>query len=226
MSAPTWTVDDMAALVAADIEDGAVVNLGIGLPVRIADHQDPAKEIIFHSENGIVGMGPAPAEGEGDPDLINASKQQVTLLPGAALMHHTDSFVLMRGGHIDLTVLGAFEVSAAGDLANWSLGDATEPPAIGGAMDLVAGARRVFVMTTHVTRDGSPKLRTACTLPLTGAGVVDRVYTDLAIIDVSPDGFVASALVEGVTREEVQARTDAPLAFAADVRVIPRGFAT
>ncbi|QYN36041.1 3-oxoacid CoA-transferase subunit B [Pseudonocardia sp. DSM 110487] len=207
------TAQEMAARVARDIPDGSYVNLGIGLPTLVADVAPPDREIIYHSENGILGMGPAPEPGTGDPELINAGKQPVTLLPGGAYFHHTDAFVMMRGGHIDITVLGAFQVAANGDLANWATDDATLPPAVGGAMDLAVGARRVFVLTTHTTKDGRPKLLPACTYPLTAAAVVDRVYTDLAVIDVTPDGFVVREMVHGLTRNELQAKTAAPLRF-------------
>jgi 3-oxoadipate CoA-transferase beta subunit len=201
----------MAARVAQDIPDGSYVNLGIGLPTLVADVVPPDREIIYHSENGILGMGPSPEADTGDPELINAGKQLVTLLPGGAYFHHTDAFVMMRGGHIDITVLGAFQVAANGDLANWATDDATLPPAVGGAMDLAVGARQVLVMTTHTTRDGRPKLLPACTFPLTAAAVVNRVYTDLAVLDVTPDGFVVREMVPGLTRDELQAQTAAPL---------------
>jgi 3-oxoacid CoA-transferase B subunit len=207
------TARQMAARVAQDIPDGSYVNLGIGLPTLVADVVPPGREIIYHSENGILGMGPAPEPGTGDPELINAGKQLVTLVPGGAYFHHTDAFVMMRGGHIDITVLGAFQVAANGDLANWATDDATLPPAVGGAMDLAVGARQVFVLTTHTTKDGRPKLLPACTYPLTAAAVVDRVYTDLAVIDVTPDGFVVREMVPGLGRDELQARTGAPLRF-------------
>jgi 3-oxoadipate CoA-transferase, beta subunit len=208
------TKQQMAARVAQDIPDGSYVNLGIGLPTLVADVVPPDREIIYHSENGILGMGPAPEPGTGDPELINAGKQRVTLLPGGAYFHHTDAFVMMRGGHIDITVLGAFQVAANGDLANWATDEATMPPAVGGAMDLAVGARRVLVMTTHTTKDGRPKLLPACTFPLTAAAVVDRVYTDLAVIDVTAEGFVVREMVPGVTRDELRAKTGAPLHFA------------
>ena len=207
---------EIARRVALDIPDGSYVNLGIGLPTLVADVVPAGREIVYHSENGILGMGPAPEPGTGDPELINAGKQPVTLLPGGAYMHHTDAFVMMRGGHIDITVLGAFQVAENGDLANWATDEATMPPAVGGAMDLAVGARRVFVMTTHTTKDGRPKLLPACTYPLTAAAVVDRVYTDLAVIDVTPDGFVVRETVDGVTRHELQAKTAAPLRFGVE----------
>jgi 3-oxoadipate CoA-transferase, beta subunit len=207
------TARQMAARVAQDIPDGSYVNLGIGLPTLVADVVPPGREIVYHSENGILGMGPAPEPGTGDPELINAGKQLVTLVPGGAYFHHTDAFVMMRGGHIDITVLGAFQVAANGDLANWTTDDATLPPAVGGAMDLAVGARQVFVLTTHTTKDGRPKLLPTCTYPLTAAAVVDRVYTDLAVLDVTPDGFVVREMVPGLGRDELQARTGAPLHF-------------
>ena len=213
----------IARRIAADIPDGSYVNLGIGLPTLVADAADPAKEIVYHSENGILGMGPAPAPGEGDPELINAGKQPVTLLPGGAYFHHTDAFLMMRGGHIDVTVLGAFQVSERGDLANWRTDDVLHPPAVGGAMDLAVGARRVLVMTTHTTNDGRPKLLPRCTYPLTAAGVVDRVYTDLAVLDVTPEGFLVREVVPGLTPEELQGRTAAQLAFAPDLAVLEPG---
>ena len=209
---------EMACRVAADIPDGSYVNLGIGLPTLVGDVAGADKEIIYHSENGILGFGPAPAPGTGDPELINAGKQPVTLLPGGVYFHHTDSFMMMRGGHIDVTVLGAFQVSQIGDLANWATDQAAMPPAVGGAMDLAVGAKRVLVMTTHTTRDGRPKLLTACTYPLTAAAVVDRVYTDLAVLDVVADGFLVRELAPGVSHEELQELTAADLRFAEDLR--------
>jgi len=215
------TPQQIAARVAEDIPDGSYVNLGIGLPTLVADVVPADREIVYHSENGILGMGPAPAPGTGDPQLINAGKQQVTLLPGGAYFHHTDAFVMMRGGHIDITVLGAFQVAANGDLANWATDEASMPPAVGGAMDLAVGARRVLVMTTHTTKDGRPKLLPACTYPLTAANVVDRIYTDLAVLDVTPDGFLVRELVASVSPRELQERTAAPLRFAPDLREVP-----
>ncbi|HYH29853.1 MAG TPA: 3-oxoacid CoA-transferase subunit B [Pseudonocardia sp.] len=214
------SAQQMAARVAQDIPDGSYVNLGIGLPTLVADVVPPDREIVYHSENGILGMGPSPEPGTGDPELINAGKQRVSLLPGGAYFHHTDAFVMMRGGHIDITVLGAFQVAANGDLANWATDEASMPPAVGGAMDLAVGARRVLVMTTHTTKDGRPKLLPACTYPLTAAAVVHRVYTDLAVLDVAPDGFVVRELVDGLTHDELQERTAAPLRFAPDLVVL------
>ena len=204
--------------VAQDIPDGAYVNLGIGMPEMVSDHLPEDREIIFHSENGILGMGPAPAPGEEDYDLINAGKKPVTMLPGGAYFHHTDSFAMIRGGHIDICVLGAFQVSATGDLANWSTGAPGAVPAVGGAMDLAVGAKRVFVMSDHTTRDGAPKLVERCTYPLTGVGVVSAVYTDLAVIDVSSEGLVVRELIGDMEFDELQGLTGAPLRLANDWR--------
>ena len=226
MTAERLSSWQMAARAAQDIPDGAYVNLGIGLPTLVGEVVDRAKEIVYHSENGILGMGPPPRPGEEDPELINAGKQLVTLVPGGAFVHHTDSFVMMRGGHLDVSVLGAFQVSAQGDLANWATDDSAMPPAVGGAMDLAVGAKRVLVVTTHTTRDGRPKILERCTYPLTAARVVDRVYTDLAVLDVTPDGLVVRELVAGLTPAELQDRTGAPLRFADDLSVLaPRGAA-
>ncbi|MGY1914898.1 3-oxoacid CoA-transferase subunit B [Blastococcus sp. SYSU DS0973] len=211
---------DMAARVARDIPDGSYVNLGIGMPTLVGDIVSAGKEVIFHSENGILGMGPAPAPGEEDWELINAGKSPVTLLPGGSFFHHTDSFMMMRGGHIDVTVLGAFQVSEQGDLANWATDDAHLPPAVGGAMDLAVGAKRVLVLMMHNTPDGRPKLLPECTYPLTAAQVVHRVYTELAVIDVGPGGFVVREMVAGLSRDELQERTAARLEFADDVLVL------
>ena len=197
----------MAALVAADIAEGSVVNLGIGLPTRVANHLPADREIILHSENGVAGMGPAPAPGQEDFDLINAGKQPVTLLPGGSFFHHADSFALMRGGHLDVCVLGAFQVSAGGDLANWHTGAPGAIPAVGGAMDLATGAKRTFVMMEHSTKDGHSKLVPSCTYPLTGMACVSRVYTDLAVIDITADGPVVSLMAPGLSFDELQRRT-------------------
>jgi 3-oxoadipate CoA-transferase beta subunit len=204
----------MAARVAADIPDGAVVNLGIGLPTRVGNHLPEGREIVLHSENGILGMGPAPPEGEEDEDLINAGKQPVTILPGGAYFHHADSFGMMRGGHLDFCVLGAFQVSMTGDLANWHTGAPDAIPAVGGAMDLAIGAKKTYVMMEHRTRDGEPKIVERCTYPLTGIGCVSRIYTDLAVIDVTPQGLVALEWVDGLDFDELCGMTGAPLARA------------
>ena len=204
--------------VAQDIADGAYVNLGIGMPEMVSDYLPEDREIIIHSENGILGMGPAPAPGEEDYDLINAGKKPVTMLPGGAYFHHTDSFAMIRGGHIDICVLGAFQVSATGDLANWSTGAPGAVPAVGGAMDLAVGAKRVLVMSDHTTRDGAPKLVERCTYPLTGVGVVSAVYTDLAVIDVTGEGLVVRELIGDMEFDELQGLTGAPLRLADDWR--------
>ncbi|KAA0178671.1 CoA transferase subunit B [Cupriavidus gilardii] len=205
------TRDQMAARVARDIPDGAVVNLGIGLPTLVGNHLPADREILLHSENGLLGMGPAPAPGEEDGDLINAGKQPVTIKPGASYFHHADSFAMMRGGHLDYCVLGAFQVSATGDLANWHTGAPGAIPAVGGAMDLAIGAKQVFVMMEHLTKQGESKIVPECTYPLTGIGCVTRIYTDLATIDVTPDGLVARDLVEGLSFDELQRLTGVPL---------------
>jgi len=203
--------DAIAARVAQDIPEGAYVNLGIGLPTLVANHLPPGKEIFLHSENGILGMGPAPAQGEEDWDLINAGKQPVTLLTGGAYFHHADSFAMMRGGHLDICVLGAFQVSEKGDLANWHTGAPDAIPAVGGAMDLAVGAKKVFVMMEHLTKGGESKFVRECSYPLTGVGVVARVYTDLATIDITPQGFKAVDMVEGLSLEELTRLTGLPL---------------
>ena len=201
--------DEMARRAAVDIADGSYVNLGIGIPERVAAYVPAGREVIYHTENGLLGMGPAPMEGLGDPELINAGKRQVTALPGASYFHHADSFAMIRGGHIDLCVLGALQVSATGDLANWSTGAPDAIPAVGGAMDLVAGVRSIRVITQHTTRDGDPKLVETCTFPLTGPGVVDRIYTNLAVIDVTPRGFQLVELTPSIDFEYMQDRTGA-----------------
>src|SRR4051812_16448914 len=208
---PHWTREQMAARVARDIGDGAVVNLGIGLPTLVANHLPAGREVVLHSENGVIGMGPAPAPGEEDYDLINAGKQPVTLLPGGAFFHHADSFAMMRGGHLDICVLGAFQVSHHGDLANWHTGAAGAIPAVGGAMDLAIGAKKTFVMMEHLTKAGESKLVAACTYPLTGLSCVSRVYTDLAVIDVGPAGATVVDIVPGLGFEALQAVTGVPL---------------
>ena len=206
-----WNRDQMAARVAQDIPDGAVVNLGIGLPTLVANHLPADLEIVLHSENGVIGMGPAPAAGEEDYDLINAGKQPVTLLPGGCFFHHADSFAMMRGGHLDVCVLGAFQVSATGDLANWHTGAPDAIPAVGGAMDLAIGAKKTYVMMEHSTKAGQSKLVEACTYPLTGIGCVSRIYTDLAVIDLGPQGASVIEIVDGVSLAQLQEVTAVPL---------------
>ena len=205
------TRDQMAARVARDIPEGAYVNLGIGLPTMVANHLPKDREVFLHSENGLLGMGPAPAKGEEDYDLINAGKQPVTLLPGGAYFHHADSFAMMRGGHLDICVLGAFQVSATGDLANWHTGAPDAIPAVGGAMDLAIGAKKTFVMMEHTTKSGESKIVPACTYPLTGIGCVSRIYTDLAVLDVTPEGVKLVEAFNGLTLADLQAVTGVPL---------------
>jgi 3-oxoadipate CoA-transferase beta subunit len=206
-----WSRDEMAARVARDIPEGAYVNLGIGLPTLVANHLPKDREIILHTENGLLGMGPAPRAGEEDPDLMNAGKQPVTELPGASFFHHADSFAMMRGGHLDFCVLGAFQVSATGDLANWHTGAPDSIPAVGGAMDLAIGAKNVYVMMEHTTKSGESKIVPKCSYPLTGVACVSRVITDLAVIDVTPKGLKVVDMVEGLAFEELQKVTGVPL---------------
>ncbi len=206
-----FTRDAIAARVAQDIPDGAYVNLGIGLPTRVANYLPADREVFLHSENGLLGMGPAPAPGEEDEDLINAGKQPVTLLTGGAYFHHADAFAMMRGGHLDICVLGAFQVSAGGDLANWHTGAPDAIPAVGGAMDLALGARKVFVMMDHQTKSGDSKIVAQCSYPLTAVACVDRIYTDLAVLAVTPDGLRVCEMADGLDFAELQARTGAPL---------------
>nr|WP_087574388.1 3-oxoacid CoA-transferase subunit B [Sphingomonas sp. CDS-1] len=207
--------DQMAQRVARDIPEGAYVNLGIGLPTKVANYLPREREIFLQSENGLLGMGPAPAAGEEDWELINAGKQAVTLLTGGAFFHHADSFAMMRGGHIDICVLGAFQVSVNGDLANWHTGEPDAIPAVGGAMDLAIGAKQTFVMMELLTKQGEPKLVERCTYPLTGLACVSRVYTDLAVFDVGPQGARATELVDGLTLEELRRLTGLSLDLAA-----------
>ncbi len=207
-----FTRDEMAARVARDIPEGAYVNLGIGLPTMVANHLPKDREIILHSENGLLGMGPAPAPGHEDPDLINAGKQPVTLLPGGAYFHHADSFAMMRGGHLDFCVLGAFQVSTGGDLANWHTGAPDAIPAVGGAMDLALGAKRVVVMMEHLTRSGESKIVAQCSYPVTALACVSRIYTDLAVIDVTAGGLAIAEMVDGMTADELRRLSGVPLA--------------
>lgn len=201
----------MAARVAQDIPDGWYVNLGIGIPTLVADHVPAEREVVIHSENGILGVGPAPAPDAVDPWLINAGKMPVTLRPGGSYFHHADSFAIIRGGHIDLCVLGAFQVAANGDFANWATSSNDMAPAVGGAMDLAAGAKRIWAVMEHTTKEGAARLVERCTYPLTALGVVSRVYTNLAVLDVAEQGFVVREMVAGLTLTELQANTDAAL---------------
>ncbi len=209
--------EQMAARVARDIPEGAYVNLGIGLPTTVANFLPADKEIFLQSENGLLGMGPAPAPGLEDPDLINAGKQPVTLLTGGCYFHHADSFAMMRGGHLDICVLGAFQVSAHGDLANWSTGAPDAIPAVGGAMDLAIGAKQVFVMMDLFTKKGESKLVAECSYPLTGLRCVSRVYTDVAVFDLGADGATVLEMVEGMDIEQLRELTGLPLALAEGV---------
>ncbi|MBP6621183.1 MAG: 3-oxoacid CoA-transferase subunit B [Alcaligenes sp.] len=207
--------DELAQRVAQDIHDGAYVNLGIGMPTLVANHLPAGVEVVLHSENGILGMGPAPAAGQEDYDLINAGKQAVTLLPGGAFFHHADSFGMMRGGHLDICVLGAFQVSATGDLANWSTGEPGAIPAVGGAMDLAIGAKQTWVMMDVLTKQGVSKLVEQCSYPLTGLACVKRVYTDLATLACTPEGLQLIDLVPGLTHEALEEMIGLPIAVSA-----------
>ena len=204
----------MAARVAMDIPEGWWVNLGIGIPTLVADHVPVEREVIFHSENGVLAMGPAPAPADVNPWLINAGKQYVTLRAGGSYVHQSDSFAMIRGGHLDLCVLGAFEVAENGDIANWSRSDNDFAPAVGGAMDLAAGAKRLWAVMEHTTKSGEPRLVSRCSYPLTALGAVSRVYTNLAVLDVTERGFVVADIVPGLDLAGLQARTGAPLHVA------------
>ena len=207
-----WTNEELADIVAGDIQDGWYVNMGVGLPTLVAERL-PGRPVLVHSENGILGVGPPPPPGEEDPDIIDPGKNAVTIVPGASYMDSLMSFSIIRGGHLDLSVMGAFQVSSGGDLANWRL-PGRKAGAIGGAADLAAGSRRVWVMTTHTTREGEPKLVRACTYPLTAVRVVTRVYSDLAVLDVAGGRFRAIRLAPGITPQELRAATDAEIELA------------
>lgn len=206
-----WNTKQMAQKVGSDIHNGAYVNLGIGIPELVAEFIPEGREVIYHTENGLLGMGSAPEEGKEDPELINAGKKCVTAIPGACYFHHADSFTMIRGGHIDICVLGALQVSEEGDLANWSTGEPGAIPAVGGAMDLVAGVKTIFVITKHCTKTGEAKIVKNCTYPLTGKNVVNRIYTDYAIIDVIDKKLYVKELAPNVTFEFLQKHTDAKL---------------
>jgi 3-oxoadipate CoA-transferase beta subunit len=199
----------LAARIALDIPDGSYVNLGIGKPTHVSSYVPEGREVNYHSENGIIGIGPTPRPGEEDPEMIDASKRLITVAPGAAFFDHSDSFAMMRGGHLDIAVLGAYQVAQNGDLANWATDDESFPPAVGGAMDLVVGVPTIFIMMSHVGRHGEPKLLETCTYPLTGLGVVNRVYTDLAVLDITLDGFRLVELAPGNDFDTVQSLTGA-----------------
>ncbi len=208
-----WSKEEMAKLVANDIPDGSYVNLGIGIPELIANYVPQGREVIIHTENGLLGVGPAPAPGSEDFDLINAGKKPITAIKGACFFHHADSFAMIRGGHLDFTILGAYQVSQNGDLANWSTGSPNDIPAVGGAMDLVQGVKNVFVIMSHTTKDGKPKIVKKCSYPLTGLGVVSRIYTDLAIIDVTNQGLKVIKLAPGIDKDTIINKTEAELIF-------------
>jgi len=206
-----WEMAEVAQKVAADIPDASYVNLGIGIPEMVAGFVPEGRELIYHTENGLLGMGPTPVPGHEDPELINAGKKCVTAIPGASFFHHADSFMMIRGGHIDYCVLGAFQVSQEGDLANWSTGETNAIPAVGGAMDLVAGVKNIFVITQHTTKTGEPKIVQQCTYPLTGKQVVTRIYTNYAIIDIRDKKLYIRELAPGIEMEFLQQVTGAPL---------------
>lgn len=206
---PRISRTEMAQRLAKDIAPGSYVNIGIGMPELVANYLDPKDEIILHSENGILGMGPVAPEGQEDLELINAGKKPVTLLTGGAFFDHVDSFTIMRGGHLDLCIMGGMQVAENGDLANWNLGRPGEPPAVGGAMDLAVGAKKVYILMEHNAKDGKAKLVKNCTLPLTGIGVVSRIYTDLAVLEVTPKGLKVIEMNEGLTLEQLQSQTEA-----------------
>jgi 3-oxoadipate CoA-transferase beta subunit len=208
-----WSKEEMAKLVANDIPDGSYVNLGIGIPELIANYVPEGREVIIHTENGLLGVGPAPAPGSEDFDLINAGKKPITAIKGACFFHHADSFAMIRGGHLDFTILGAYQVSQNGDLANWSTGSPNDIPAVGGAMDLVQGVKNVFVIMSHTTKDGNPKIVKKCSYPLTGVAVVSRIYTDLAIIDVTKQGLKVIKLSPGIDKDTIINKTEAELIF-------------
>jgi 3-oxoadipate CoA-transferase, beta subunit len=214
MSYQKRSKEQLAARIARDIPDGAYVNLGIGMPTQVANHIPAGREVILHSENGILGMGPAPAAGSEDYDLINAGKQPVSLLAGAAFFHHADSFAMMRGGHLDICVLGAFQVSATGDLANWSTGEPGAIPAVGGAMDLAIGAKQTWVMMDLLTKKGESKVVERCTYPLTGIGCVKRIYTELCTLACTPQGLKLIDRVDGLTHAELERLVGLPVAAA------------
>ncbi|MCP4486029.1 MAG: 3-oxoacid CoA-transferase subunit B [Gammaproteobacteria bacterium] len=206
-----WSREQMAARAAQDIADGCYVNLGIGIPELVARFVPEGREFIYHTENGLLGMGSPPSEDEKELDLMNAGKKYVTVEPGASYFHHADSFCMIRGGHIDVCVLGAMQVAENGDIANWSTGAPGAIPAVGGAMDLVQGVKQIYVITQHETRHGDPKLVERCSMPLTGPGVVSRIYTDLAVIEVTPDGFQLVELAPGISFAEVVQKTCAQI---------------
>ncbi|MBN4055226.1 CoA transferase subunit B [bacterium AH-315-K03] len=214
-----WSREAMAKRVAKDIPDGAYVNLGIGMPEKVAQYVPKGREVIYHTENGLLGMGPEPSPEKKDPELINAGKKPITAIAGAAYFHHADSFAMIRGGHLDICVLGAMQISKNGDLANWSTGAADAIPAVGGAMDLVAGVKTLYIITQHCTKTGAPKLVEKCTYPLTGKAVVNRIYSDLAVIEISATGFTVVELAPGVSSDYVQQQTGCELTINLRVKL-------
>ncbi len=210
----------MAWRVAQDIEDGALVNLGMGMPVEASNHIPPGRDVFLQSENGVIGVGPLASEDEANPNLVDASSRRVTLRPGGTIIDSTSSFAMIRGGHIDVTVLGAFEVASNGDMANWNSLAPDRGPLVGGAMDLAVGAKAVWIIMAHNTRDGGPRLLNECTLPLTAPACVSRIYTDIAVVDVTANGFVARELIAGIDAEALQARMQAPIVLADDCAVL------
>jgi 3-oxoadipate CoA-transferase, beta subunit len=214
------TREQMAWRAAQDLQEGAYVNLGVGIPTLAASFVPPGREVIFHSENGILGMGPKPEPGKEDPYMVDAGKNKTTLVPGGCFVHHADAFLMIRGGHLDVSLLGAFEVSETGDLANWTTEDPAFPPGIGGAMDLAVGAREIRIIMDHTSKKGEPRILRRCTYPLTAAGCVKRIYTNLAVIDVTPQGLSVAEMIAGMTLEKLQALTEPKLHLAADCRVL------
>jgi 3-oxoadipate CoA-transferase beta subunit len=214
------TREQVAWRAAQDLREGAFVNLGIGIPTLAASFVPKDREVIFHSENGILGLGPRPTSGMEDPNLIDAGKSPATLAIGGCYMHHADAFLMIRGGHLDVSLLGAFEVSEAGDLANWATDDPTFPPGVGGAMDLAVGARQVRVLMDHVGKNGEPRIRHRCTLPLTASCVVKRIYTNLAVIDVQPNGLLVREIVGGISNIELQSLTEPKLQFSTNLQIL------
>lgn len=217
MGVQPWTQEEMAQRVAAELWDGAYVNLGIGMPQLVCNHVPPGREVVYHCEHGLLGVGPEPPPGQADPDLIDAGSKLVTLLPGAAIFNHDVSFAMIRGGHIDVAVLGAYQVSGEGDLANWAVAGQNPPTGVGGAMDLAVGARKVFVLMRHTDKQGQPKIVNQCGYPLTAPKCVDKIFTELAVMDVTPEGLVVREMAPGLTLEELQKVTEPPLRLAAEI---------
>ena len=214
------TREQIAWRAAQDLVEGTYVNLGIGIPTLVANFVPKDREIIFHSENGILGLGPRPVPGTEDPSMIDAGKNPASLATGGCFMHHADAFVMIRGGHLDVSLFGAFEVSQTGDLANWSTDDPDFPPGVGGAMDLAVGAKEVRILMEHIGKNGEPRIKRRCTLPLTASGVVKRIYTDLATIEIDQNGLLVNEIVRGITSDELQSLTEPKLQFSANLRIL------